>query len=105
MQKEIGGVIRKRVDGMSELTITGAAPVKLLLTELLPHIRMKKSLAELVLSIIEAKDQVRTRDDFIEVCRKVDKVAEYTDSKKRTITTSVVLESWGTPESASSEKT
>ena len=57
-----------------------------------PHLRLKKKVAELVLEIIKANREVKNRGDFLEVCKKVDKVAEYTDSKKRTVTAKVVEE-------------
>lgn len=56
---------------------------------------MKRRTAELILDILEAKENVVTRGDFIEVCKKVDKVAEFTDSKKRIVTTAVVMETFG----------
>ncbi len=56
---------------------------------------MKRRTAELIFEILEAKEKVVTRGDFIEVCKKVDKVAEFTDSKKRIVTTAVVLETLG----------
>lgn len=91
IEKEIGGKLRYRKDGMSELSIVGPTPVKTVLEQLLPYLRIKKNVAELVLSIIEASAKVKTRGDFLEVCKQVDKIAEHTDSKKRTITTETVI--------------
>jgi len=82
--------LRYRKDGMSELTITGSTPVKTILEQLLPYLRIKKNVAEMVISIIEASAKVKTRGDFLEVCKQVDKIAEQTDSKKRKITTETV---------------
>lgn len=74
------------------MAIVGDVPVEKLLTILYPHLRLKKKVAELVLEIIKANREVKNRGDFLEVCKKVDKVAEYTDSKKRTVTAKVVEE-------------
>ena len=89
-QKLIGGTLRQRNDGMSELAIVGGNPVENLLSELYPYLRIKKRIAEQVLIIIKELREVKTRDEFLEVCKKVDKVAELTDSKKRTVTAKVV---------------
>ena len=82
--------VRKRNDGMSELYITGFTPVKNVLFILQPYFRLKPRLARLVLEIIEEYSQVQTEADFLKVCEKIDKTAEYTDSKKRKNTYSSV---------------
>lgn len=84
------GTIRNRPDNMSELTIIGNVPVKKFLTILLPYLKIKKSTANLIITIIDHSVIVKNRNDFLEVCKLVDKVAEYTDSKKRKITTDYV---------------
>jgi len=65
-------------------------PVETLLMKLNPYLRLKKRIAKLVLEIIKEESEVRIRSDFIEVCKKIDKVAELTDSNTRTITAEVV---------------
>lgn len=75
--------------------MTGFEPVRKLLTQVYPHLRMKRRTAELIFELLEAEKKVVTRGDFIEVCKKVDKVAEFTDSKKRIVTTAVVMETLG----------
>ena len=82
--------LRKRNDGMSELYITGFTPVKNLLLILKPYFRLKSRLAKLVLEIIEEYSQVQIEADFLKVCKKIDKTAEYTDSKNRKNTYSSV---------------
>jgi hypothetical protein len=57
--------------------------VKELLTLLKPHLRIKKSLARLILRIIDKRETITTDAEFIEVCELVDKTAELTDSKMR----------------------
>ena len=85
-----GWKIRKCNDGMSELYITGFTPVKNFLVLLQPYLRLKPRLAKLVLEIIEEYSQVQTEACFLKVCQKIDKTAEYTDSKKRKHTYSSV---------------
>ena len=97
------GSLRKRNDGMSELNIVGFTPVKQLLIVLLPYLIIKKPIANLILQIIDKLenldkldklDIVNIRSNFIEVCELVDKVAEFTDSKKRIINTIFVKKFW-----------
>jgi hypothetical protein len=95
------GSLRKKNDSMSELAIVGTTPVKKLLLQLLPYLIIKKPTAKLVLEIIENLDKINNRSDFIEVCKLVDKVAEHTDSKKRTITTEYVLKYYSDNNSSS----
>lgn len=85
-----GWKIRKRNDGMSELYITGFTPVKTFLEILQPYSRLKERLIRLVLEIIEEYSQIQTEADFLQVCLKIDKTAEYTDSKTRKNTYSSV---------------
>ena len=90
MQQEIGGEVRQRSKGMSELTITGSTPVKNLLEKILPYLRLKKRIAELVLEIIKDKERAVSKAIFLEVCKKVDKVSELTATKGRKTTYEVV---------------
>ena len=92
LQKLVGAgwKLRKRNDKMSELCVTGFTPVRNFLVVLLPHFRLKKRLARLVLEIIEEYNKVQSEADFLQVCLKIDKTAEYTYSKKRKHTYSSV---------------
>ncbi|MEI6628722.1 MAG: hypothetical protein WCN27_04905 [Alphaproteobacteria bacterium] len=78
---------------MSVLTIVDSSLVEKTLTFLLPYLIIKRRTAELLLEIIKDKRKVQEKCDFIKVCKKVDQVAEYTDSKKR-INTSELVESY-----------
>lgn len=95
IQKKLNkkGSLRIRNDSVSEYTISGFTPVKEVLKDLLPYLRIKRPLAKLALSIIEKKERVKTADDFLEVCKLIDKAALFTDSKRRKITSSVVEDS------------
>jgi len=86
------GKIYVRNDNMSVYTIAGTENVKSLLTLLKPHLIIKKSLARLILRIIEENKSVTCDADFIKVCELVDKTAELTDSKKRIITSETVMD-------------
>lgn len=93
LQKTIKqGRVRIRKDGISEYTLTGFKPVKHFLEEIGPFLRIKKPLARMTCAIIERYQNIHTEADFREVCELVDKTAEYTDSKKRIYTASVVKE-------------
>jgi len=86
------GYIRDRNDGMSEYTIISADPVKTLLQKLRDYIKLKKNLVNLVLKIIEDKKNIKSVEDFIEVCKLVDLTINLTYSKRRVITTEYVKE-------------
>lgn len=73
---------------MADLTITGYQPVELLLSHLKEHLILKKDLAHLILHIIQAPQ--KSPADFLQLVELVDKVANFTDSKKRTITSESV---------------
>ena len=84
------GSVHKKEDGMSIYSIIGMEPVKNILTMLKPYLRIKKSLARVVLRIIEKYKTVTSDAEFIEVCNLVDKTAELTDSKTRKYTSKEV---------------
>lgn len=91
LQKELGcGVVRKRNDGISEYCIVGANNVAPLCTLLLPHLRLKRRQAQLVLQIIAKLSRTQDKDEFIMLCELADSIGRLNDSKKRTITAAVV---------------
>jgi hypothetical protein len=87
------GSLRIRSDGVSELVITGVGAVKHVLSQLKNSLILKKKNANLILEIIEKKRKVSSRDEFIEVCKLVDRVAELNYSKNRLITSETVQKS------------
>jgi len=87
------GNIRIKKDGMAEFVVLGNEPVRRFLVLLEPFLKIKKPLCKLVLNIIEDIQKIDSEASFIEVCRLVDKTAEYTYSKKRMITSLTVQES------------
>jgi hypothetical protein len=89
--------LRKRKNGVSELSQTGFTPVRNFLNVIQPYLKLKPRLALLVLQIIEEYSQVQSEADFLKVCQKIDKTAEYTDSKKRKHTYSSVKKYLNSP--------
>lgn len=85
-----GGVLRDKKDGMSELSIVGLKPSISLLKQIHPYLRAKKPLANLVYLIEDKLSKVKNEADFIEVCELVDKIADFTDSRGRKITSELV---------------
>lgn len=86
------GVVRKRNDGMSEFCITGAKQLKEALLLLLPHLKLKKRQATLVLQIIEKLSHTKDVSVLLEACAIADRVGLLTDGKKRTQKSDQVLE-------------
>ena len=86
------GSLRIRKDDVSELVITGVGPVEQILSQLQNYLILKKKNANLVLKIIEKKRKVNSKDEFIEVCKLVDQVAELNYSKNRLVTSEIVIE-------------
>ena len=85
-QKKLGrGSISTRKNGMSELTILGDSNVTEMLHSLVPHLLIKKNLAKLVLNILEKKELIKNRNDFLEVCLLIDKIVVFNNSKLRKI--------------------
>lgn len=90
LKKMIGfGVLKKLNNGISELTITGVTPVKNILLIISPFLKLKRSLSVLILNIIEEYKRVDSTASFLEVCKKIDETARYTDSKKKNTYSSV----------------
>lgn len=89
------GLLRKRNDGISELTLTGWQTVKTFLTTFKPYIRLKRRQAVLVLKIIDKLAQSKDPQSFVSLCELVDQIAFLNDSKKRTITATVVRSELG----------
>ena len=87
------GYVRIRNDGMSEYTIVGLREVEHVLTLLYPFLRLKKALARNVLDLIKQHPPQRkmTASKLVSLSELVDKTASFNYSKKRTITSAVVI--------------
>ncbi len=77
------GYIRKRNDGMAEYTIVGAKEVEEILKRLVPHLRLKRKLAQLVIKISKISKKP-SREELLKYAELVDLSAKYNYSKKRT---------------------
>jgi len=91
------GHLRIRNDGMSELTFVRKDVVRHILTNILPFSMLKIPLIKLLINILDQKEKINTKCDFLKVCILVDKVAELTDSKKRVYTSFKVREHFLAP--------
>jgi hypothetical protein len=94
LKEQLGyGYVRRRNDGMSEYTIVGLREVEHVLTLLHPFLRLKKALSRDVLGLIKQHPPQRkmTASKLISLSRLVDKTASFNYSKKRTITSTVVI--------------
>ena len=87
------GYIRHRKTGMSDYTIVESKEVKRILLLLQPYVRLKKKQIELGLEILNKIDNKKSDEDFLEICKIVDKFKDLNYSKKRTITHEVVSKS------------
>jgi len=86
---------------MADLVISNKILIKQILTRLYPYLILKKPQAKLLLKIIkEYKDLSLEKNlsykkaAFLEVCKKIDKVADMNNSKNRKYTYESVLKSY-----------
>ena len=76
------GYIRLRNDGMAEYTIVGFKEVKSVLLLIYPFLRLKKSLAELMIKLIDSHPKKMSPKELIRLSVLVDQTATYNYSKK-----------------------
>jgi len=81
------GYIRHRKTGISDYTIVESKEVKKILTLLQPYVKLKRKQVDLGLLIL---DKIDESDDFIVICKLVDKFKDINYSKKRSLTSDVV---------------
>jgi hypothetical protein len=93
--KEIfgAGYIRHRKTGISDYTIVDSKEVRKILELLQPYVRLKKKQIQLGLEIFNRLDNKKSDEDFLEICKLVDKFKDLNYSKKRTITSDTVSKS------------
>jgi hypothetical protein len=84
------GTLRKRNDGMSEYCIVSPEPVKNLLKELEPMVKIKRPQLKLVLQIIQALPKAKDPQAFLKLCESVDRFEQLNFSKGRKIKSEVV---------------
>jgi len=87
------GSVRNRTDSVSEYTIVGFKNCKLLLTQIYPFLHIKKKQAWYILKIIQLFKQNKRMNVtlFLKICKMVDRFMLFNDSKKRKITSQVVI--------------
>ena len=77
------GYIRERNDGIIEYIIGDMKSIKILIKNLLPYIKLKHKQAELILKVLELKENVKDGKDFLKLARKIDEFQKINYSKKR----------------------
>ena len=87
------GYIRHRTTGISDYTIVDSKEVRKILLLLEPYVRLKKKQVELGLEIISKLELKKSDEDFLDICKLVDKFKQLNYSKKRTITYEFVSKS------------
>ncbi len=87
------GYIRHRKTGISDYTIVESKEVYKILKLLQPYVILKKKQVELGLKIINKLNSKKSDEDFLEICKLVDKFKELNYSKKRKITCDSVSKS------------
>jgi hypothetical protein len=79
------GTLRKRPDGVSELTIVGVQTVQPLLKTFCKSLLVKRRQARLVLEISTKLSKNQSPQEFVRLCEKVDLIETLNDSRKRSI--------------------
>jgi len=87
------GYIRHRKTGISDYTIVESKEVRKILTLLKPYVRLKRKQVDLGLLILDRLENKKSDEDFLEICKLVDKFKELNYSKKRKITHETVSKS------------
>ena len=87
LQEMIGiGYVRLRNDGIAELTIGSMKEMRNLVELIEPYLILKKQQARLLVQVLELKAKVKSRADFTDLVRLIDKYKSLNYSKRRTIT-------------------
>ena len=81
------GHMRERNDGILEYIIQKQDAIREFLSMVRPHVILKRGQIELMLKILEKKQRVKNKKDFIVLMKLVDRFRELNYSKKRKIHT------------------
>jgi hypothetical protein len=77
------GYMRVRKDGILEYTINRVEDIRKLLKDVIPFLVLKKKQAELMLKILDRKEQMKNKSDFVMIVAMIDKFRQLNYSKKR----------------------
>lgn len=77
------GYMRIRKDGILEYTINKANAIRKLLKMVIPFLVLKKKQAELMLKILDRKESINSKSDFVMIVAMIDKFRRLNYSKKR----------------------
>ena len=81
------GLIRKRNDGVMEITINRLAEILQLIEVVKPYVRLKRKQLELLEKILKAKQEVKDPKSFRDLLRLIDGYRNLNYSKKRNVLT------------------
>jgi len=84
------GYTRLRSDFMGEYVITGLNDVERIIILLLPYLKIKKEVGNLVLKAISLKRDVKNKEDFLILCDLIDRISTLTDGKIKRLNKEVV---------------
>ena len=84
------GHLRYRNDGMVELIISDKKSIRLLLSNVMKFLLLKKKQAQLMLTILKRMEVIKTKRDFISVAELIDDYRNLNYSRKRTVDSQVV---------------
>ena len=77
------GYIRERKDGILEYVINRRDSIKSFLAIIKPYVILKKKQLELMVKILDKKDEVKSEDDFKNLAMMIDQFRNLNYSKKR----------------------
>ena len=80
-----GGYIRFRNDGIAEYIIGDTKTMRDLIKRIKPYLVLKKAQANLLIQILNQKEKVCTKKDFLKLVRAIDLYKDLNYSKKRKI--------------------
>ena len=81
------GLMRKRNDGVMEITVGRIAELKQLIQVVKPYVRLKRKQLELLEKILETKEAVKDRESFSSLLKLIDGYRDLNYSKKRNVLT------------------
>ena len=84
------GYIRHRKTGISDYTVVESKEVERILLLLKPYVKVKQKQLELGLKILRKLKSAKSKKEFLEICKLIDKFGGLNYSKKRKVTYNVV---------------